>query len=302
MEDITHLTKIEVITSTWFLAASFALTADSFSHAVVKLAINKWNFLLFTVNVAIIVNEIFMLFQVVASSNCSNINSSDNCNISNAVSFSRCTDHSSVRMYYMIEIIKFFGYLIAKPGMLHLAYLRCSSVFKPFKKPAVIRFHYSIMAVRVLEIAILATTSITDLIKCQGSYCEPECSYIPTISFAREAAVPIFVIYYIIAEFIFYMKLFKVIREIYNDGNTQRDLYHQAALFTIDILQLSAMCVYRLVGLVVNLPTYRYAEVFSIAFTIFVMTKFWHMIPILTRSIGGSCDDTDIDKVNNIEN
>ncbi|CAG8709528.1 19829_t:CDS:1 [Dentiscutata erythropus] len=301
MEDVTRLTKIEVITSTWFLAASFALTVDSFSRAVVKRAINKWKLLLYSVNVAIFVNEIVMLFQVLASSNCPNINSSDNCKISNVVSFSRCTDHSSVRMYYLIDIIKFFGYLITKPGLLHLAYLRCSLVFKPFKKPAFVWFHYFIMATRVLEIAILATTSITDLIKCQGSYCDPECSYIPTVSLAREAVVPIFRIYYIITEFIFYMKLFKVIREIHNDENTHRALYHQAALFTIDILQLSVMCVYRLVGLVVKLPTYLYAELFSTAFTIFVMTRFWHMIPFLTRSISGNYGDTDIDKVNNIE-
>ncbi|CAG8744892.1 19342_t:CDS:2 [Dentiscutata erythropus] len=83
MEDITHLTRFEVITSTWFLAASFALTADSFSRAVVNRAINKREILLFSVNVAIFVNEIVMLFQVVASSNCPNTNSSG-CNISNA--------------------------------------------------------------------------------------------------------------------------------------------------------------------------------------------------------------------------
>ncbi|CAG8847863.1 9047_t:CDS:1, partial [Racocetra persica] len=129
-------------------------------------------------------------------------------------------------------------------------------------------------------LVVIFIISIIDSIQCSGTYCSPLCSAILLVYRIRESIVIVFRLYYIIAESLFYKKLFYEIKKIRNDTNTFRTLYHQTALFTIDIIQLTAICVFRTARLLgADIPTYTYAELFSTAFTIFVMTKFVDRIP-----------------------
>ncbi|CAG8460665.1 13342_t:CDS:1 [Acaulospora morrowiae] len=274
--DSTSIGPLGVIASTWLLSASFILTTDSFSRTLVKNNIKEAKWLLYAVNLAVLVNEIIMLPQIIASSNCSNARESPGCRAS-AVSFTRCSDYTSVRLFYSLDVIKYVSYTISKTGILHLAYQRCKSIYEPVGRLAFKRFHRIVLVIRALEITSLVIITTLDAIECQGSYCSPACSFIPTSSTMREMMVPFFRIYYIILEFIFYRELLHIVKHTKNEQN-YRDIIHQIILFSIDILQLSAMCIYRLLGFKYSLPTHLYAEIFSTSYTIFVMTRFWNRI------------------------
>ncbi|CAG8638066.1 3344_t:CDS:1, partial [Acaulospora morrowiae] len=194
-----------------------------------------------------------------------------------AVSFTRCSDYTSVRLFYSADAIKYVAYTIAKTGVLHLSYERCKSVYEPVRRLAFERFHHIIVALRALELISLVIITTMDAVKCNGSYCSPGCLFIPISSAIRQMMVPFFRIYYIILEFLFYRELLHIVKNTKN-GQNYRDIIHQIILFSIDILQLSAMCIYRLLGFKYRLPTHHYAELFSTAYTIFVMTRFWDRI------------------------
>ncbi|CAG8490127.1 10292_t:CDS:2 [Racocetra fulgida] len=91
--------------------------------------------------------------------------------------------------------------------------------------------------------------------------------------------------------------------ELRKDRSIRRVIFNQTFLFTIDIAQLLAMMVYREVGRFDHqLPTYLYAELFSTAFTVFVMTKFLDKIPKLQETVQNDADGTNNVNVNdNIE-
>ncbi|CAG8460721.1 13345_t:CDS:2 [Acaulospora morrowiae] len=250
--DSTSLGPLGIIVATWLLSASFILTTDSFSRTLVNNNIKEAKWLLYAVNLAVLVNEIIMLPQVIASSNCSNARESPDCR-ANAVSFTRCSDYTSVRLFYSVDAIKYAAYIIAKTGVLHLSYQRCTvnQFMSQFED-----YHAA---------------------KCLGSYCHPECSFIPTSSTIREMVLPFFRVYYIILEVLFYRELLHIVKYT-KRGQNYRDLIHQIVLFSIDIFQLIATCIYRLIGFRYNLPTHFYFELYSTAFTIFVMTRFWDKI------------------------
>ncbi|CAG8460701.1 13344_t:CDS:1 [Acaulospora morrowiae] len=280
--DSTSIGSIGIIISSWLLSASFILTIDSFSRTFVKNNIKEAKWLLYAVNLAVLINEIIMLPQVIASSNCLNASKSPDCR-ANSVSFTRCTDQTSVRLFYSLDVIKYAAYVVSKTGILHLSYQRCEAVYEPVKRLAFKRFHLIVLVLRTSEITSLVIITIIDAVKCMGSYCSPACSFIPTSWTVREMMVPFFRIYYIFLEIIFYRELLRIVKSNRSEQN-YRDLIHQIILFSIDILQLIAMCIYRLLGFEYNLPSHLYAELFSTAYTVYVMTRFWDRI----RRIFGS--------------
>ncbi|CAG8606508.1 5581_t:CDS:1, partial [Scutellospora calospora] len=242
---------------------------------------DKAFFTIVTVNAAIFFSEITAPFQVLTSSNCSEAQISYlNCT-SNAVSFTRCSDQSSVEWYYVFNIVRNLCYLIIKPGLLYLAYIRCTVVVTEFRSFGSSLFHHGIVLLRSLELLTWFIVSILDLAYCQGSYCDSMCKYIPTTFYINDIMSTIFRSYYIFMESIFYRILFKD-----NNKNLFLEICLQKALFTFDILQLLAMCSYRIAGLIIKegTPTYLYAEICSTALTIFVMTRFWHMITPLLKA------------------
>ncbi|CAG8647339.1 27049_t:CDS:2 [Gigaspora margarita] len=69
------------------------------------------------------------------------------------------------------------------------------------------------------------------------------------------------------------------------DKRIRRAIFHQTILFTIDIAQLLTIMVYRELGrFIYQLPSNIFAELFSTAFTIFVMTKFLDKFPELFKA------------------
>ncbi|CAG8503985.1 13553_t:CDS:2 [Dentiscutata erythropus] len=289
--DTTYLSSPEIITSSLFLAVSLALTADSFLRAIVDKTINSNYRLLFPINISILINEILMVFLIRASQICSDdsnalINLDPNCTYTAKVSFPKCSDKSSIYLYYTILPITRIFYLIIKPSMIYLAYKRAASISRKFASPLSRLIAYIFIAARIIEVVMTTTFFFVDGFKCRGSYCDPLC-WITCfkIYYVRDIVAPFFRVYYIIAESVFYLRLFQKVRELKNDKRIRRVIFHQSFLFTIDIIQLLAMMIYREVGRFEHqLPTYIYAELFSTAFTIFVMTKFVDRIPNLLEA------------------
>ncbi|KAF0535470.1 hypothetical protein F8M41_009592 [Gigaspora margarita] len=287
-DDTTYLSNLEIITSTWFLAVSLGLTADSFSRAIVERTIAPKYWLLFPVNISILVNEILMIYLVRASSICSidPKNSNLDCNYTAKVSFSKCSDDLSVYLYYGILSVTRVFYFIIKPSMLYLAYRRAVKYLPTFLKPLFVWTSFFLIAVRIIEVSVTTIFFFIDGFKCRGSYCDYLCwiTY-SKVYYARDAVAPIFRIYYIIAECIFYWALFKETLKSRKDKRIRRAIFHQAILFTIDIAQLLTIMVYRELGrFIYQLPSNIFAELFSTAFTIFVMTKFLDKFPELFKA------------------
>ncbi|CAG8475976.1 9898_t:CDS:1 [Dentiscutata erythropus] len=280
-KDTTYISVSENIFATWLLAVAFALTLDSFTRALIEKNIGKGYWLIIPVNISILINELLMPFSTSASAYCTS-NSLPGPSCQYVVSFGKCPSSSTVNLYlWTFPIIQFF-YLTSKPLVLHLAYVRCAAVFRPFRSLGFLWFHRILLTLRTLELSFIFVLSIFDSLKCQGTYCTPFCESVLLVYKIRESIVTIFRLYYIVCESLFYKKLFYEIRKIRNDTDTLRTLYHQTTLFTIDILQLTTICVFRTAKAAgANLPTYTYAELFSTAFTIYVMTKFVDRIPCL---------------------
>ncbi|CAG8562477.1 5365_t:CDS:2 [Cetraspora pellucida] len=257
VDDTTYISSFETITSTWFLAVSLALTADSFLRAIVDKTIDANYWYLIPVNISLLANEILMLFLVRASQICSSdtINLNNNCTYTANVSFSKCSDDSS----RAASVSETFGCFISR------------------------LIAWFFIVARIVEVSLTTTFFFIDGFKCQGSYCGPLCWLIYNkIYYVRDIVAPFFRIYYIIAETFFYWCLFKRTLELRKDKNIRRVIFHQTFLFTIDIAQLLAIMTYREIGRFDHqLPTYIYAELFSTAFTVFVMTKFIDKIPVL---------------------
>ncbi|RIB27629.1 hypothetical protein C2G38_2061378 [Gigaspora rosea] len=285
--DTTYLSNPEIITSSLFLAVSLALTADSFLRAIIDKTIDPNYRLLYPINISILINEILMFFLIRASQICSNdtTDSDPNCKYTVQVSFSKCSDTSSIYLYYTTLPFTRIFYFIIKPFMLYLAYKRAASVSNMFASPLSRLIAYFFIAAHYAEV-FMTSFFFVDGFKCRGSYCDTLC-WITwfKIYYVRDIVAPFFRIYYIIAESVFYWKLFQRTLESRKDKRVRRVIFHQSFLFTIDIIQLLAMMAYREIGRFDHqLPTYIYAELFSTAFTIFVMTKFVDRIPNLLEA------------------
>ncbi|KAF0436889.1 hypothetical protein F8M41_004627 [Gigaspora margarita] len=295
IDDTTYLSNPEIITSSLFLAVSLALTADSFLRAIIDKTIDPNYCLLYPINISILINEILMFFLIRASQICSNnpVDLDPSCKYTVQVSFSKCSDASSIYLYYTTLPFTRIFYLIIKPIMLYLAYKRAASVSKMFASPLSTLIAYLFIAARIAEVFMTTTFFFIDGFKCRGSYCDTLC-WITCfkIYYVRDIVAPFFRIYYIIAESVFYWKLFQRTLESRKDKRVRRVIFHQSFLFTIDIIQLLAMMAYREIGRFDHqLPTYIYAELFSTAFTIFVMTKFVDRIPNLLEANSNDTND-----------
>ncbi|CAG8550307.1 6861_t:CDS:2, partial [Cetraspora pellucida] len=188
-KDNSYIDRTFAIISSWFLAISLALTVYSFSLMISKLSVNKDIIIIIVVNVAVFLHEIIAPFQLIASSNCSEAQ----------ISNQTCAD---------------------APSLLYLAYRRCALVIVELDTPGCSLFH------------------------CCDRFDQD-----------------------------------KDRKEIL------QDICWQKVLFAFDMLQLCSMCIYRIVGLKIEeTPTYIYAELCSTAFTVFVMTRFWHMISRLQQA------------------
>ncbi|CAG8537742.1 14830_t:CDS:2, partial [Dentiscutata heterogama] len=254
MKDVTDVSPLETFISACFIIIGFTLTSYSFTRGVLmnKIRISGRNskayWLLIPINIALLINEILLPLLLVASSRCSSIserNISD-CIPVNVVNVNNCSEHSFVQLYsWIYPIIQFF-YIMSKPLLLHLAYLLLSVVFRDIRQIVFYSFHNFILIIRFLELIFIFIISIIQSTACQESYCSSICFGMPTIYKEKGA-----------------------------EGNDEKlsNISHQSTLLIIDIVQLTAMCVYRIVGIVIfDLPTYTFADIASTAYNIFVMT------------------------------
>ncbi|CAG8575408.1 6867_t:CDS:1 [Acaulospora colombiana] len=174
------------------------------------------------------------------------------------------------------------SYLIEKPILLYLAFLRCRTVFEPYRKHP--KIHYTLIGLRAIELFITLIVNIYENISCNESVMGPSCSQANLIWKIRDGMAPTFRLYYIISESIFYVKLFQTLSKRYdNDSKGQQLLRlrrYQTLIFTLDLICLISMSVYRILILVhSDLPTYIYLEIFSSALTVFVLTEFGLSLP-----------------------
>ncbi|CAG8505553.1 3407_t:CDS:2 [Ambispora leptoticha] len=176
-------------------------------------------------------------------------------------------------------------YLITKPIVLYLAYLRCRAVYEPYRKYR--HLHFFIIIVRVVELLVIVIINLHSNFVCGGEYtgiCQKE--YV--IYQIRDGLAPVFRFYYILSEGIFYIKLFSTLKNIHSseasDNTILRYRTYQTILFTLDLSILLAMSIYRMFYLTSNVPSYVYAELFSSALTVFVMTEFGLSIPEFFKS------------------
>ncbi|CAG8770203.1 8955_t:CDS:1, partial [Cetraspora pellucida] len=177
VDDTTYISGFETITSTWFLAVSLALTADSFLRAIIDKTIDPNYWILIPVNISLLANEILMLFLVRASQICSSdmINSNDNCTYTANVSFSKCSDDSSVYLYYSILPFTRIFYFVIKPSMLYLAYKRAATFSETFGCISSRLIAWFFIVARIAEVSLTTIFFFIDGFKCRGSYCDSLC-------------------------------------------------------------------------------------------------------------------------------
>ncbi|CAG8688161.1 6868_t:CDS:1, partial [Dentiscutata heterogama] len=200
------------------------------------------------VNGIVFINEIVLLAQVIVSYTCSDVNIL-NSDCADVLSLERCSDYLAVHLYYIFDTIRQFCYLIIKPGMLFLAYQRCYAVYKSFLGAGCQLANYLVIISRILLWLAWCSVAIYNYIKCQGSYCDPQCEFIPITFVINDAFATFYRAYYILLELLFYISLFRRNQPDSLGDEIIRDISRQKILFGIDIIQLLAMCAYRIVGL-----------------------------------------------------
>ncbi|KAF9585470.1 hypothetical protein BGW38_002233 [Lunasporangiospora selenospora] len=194
----------------------------------------------------------------------------------------------SHRSALWLNVINNVAYFITKPTTMYLAYLRCSAVFSPFQKFRWL--HYSLVAFRAAELFVIIVVNIIQNELCDGSIAKgTRCEGLAIAWTFRDAGAPVFRLYYIICEAIFYYKLFTTLKCM-SQGKKNVELMQyrrlQTSLFTIDLLILIFMSIYRIIGIFkTDLPTYVYYELFSSTLTIFTLTEFGLNIRILFNSV-----------------
>ncbi|KAF8951676.1 hypothetical protein BGZ46_003864, partial [Entomortierella lignicola] len=170
---------------------------------------------------------------------------------------------------------------------MYLAYLRCSSVYPQFRKAD--WFHYFIIGARAVELFAIIIVDIIQNYRCDGSVAVgTKCQNLDIAWIARNAGAPVFRLYYIICEAIFYVKLFTTLRAMADGKNVPLIQYRrfQTTLFTVDLVLLVFMSVYRVAGIFdTSLPTYVYFELFSSTLTIFNLTEFGLNIRVLFHTV-----------------
>ncbi|KAG0252933.1 hypothetical protein BG011_006679 [Mortierella polycephala] len=199
-------------------------------------------------------------------------------------------DTISLRAALWLNVVNNVAYFITKPITMYLAYLRCSAVFPAFQK--LDWLHFFLIGVRAVELFGIVIVNIIQNELCGGSVAKgTRCENLAIAWTIRDVGAPIFRFYYIICEGIFYYKLFTALREMSHGKNIELIQHRrlQTSLFTVDLLLLIFMSIYRIIGIFnKDLPPYVYIELFSSTLTIFTLTEFGLNI----RMLFGSVSDT----------
>ncbi|KAF9393556.1 hypothetical protein CPC16_001743 [Podila verticillata] len=205
------------------------------------------------------------------------------------VFFLICTafDTISFKTALWLNVINNIAYFITKPVTMYLAYLRCSTVFPAFQKFQWI--HYFLIGFRAIELFVIVIVNIIQNELCDGSVAKgTRCERYAIAWTFRDAGAPVFRFYYILCEAIFYYKLFSTLKSMSMGKNKQLIQYRrlQTSLFTVDLLLLIFMSIYRIIGIFdSSLPTYVYYELFSSTLTIFNLTEFGLNIRMLFGTV-----------------
>ncbi|KAF9941227.1 hypothetical protein BGZ65_004472 [Modicella reniformis] len=188
---------------------------------------------------------------------------------------------------HWIDMAIHLGYFVTKPTAMYLAYLRCSAVFPKFCK--LDWLHHLLIGARAIELLVIVVINILQNCLCRGSAGgDARCESLAIAWTFRNAAAPVFRLYYIICEAIFYVQLFTTLKGMSQGKNEAVVQYRrlQTSLFTIDLILLISMSIYRIVGIFdKTLPTYVYYELFSSTLTIFNLTEFGLNIRILFNTV-----------------
>ncbi|KAF9209399.1 hypothetical protein BGZ49_004704 [Haplosporangium sp. Z 27] len=261
----------ETLFGAFLVGGSLILSIHSLSRMVfLKRAASKYH-LFPIINIAQFINEICVFLLITTAFN--------------IISFQTAL---------WLNVINNVAYFITKPITMYLAYLRCSAVYPAFRR--LDWLHFFLIGFRAIELFTIVIVNIVQNILCNGSVAKgTRCAPLAIAWTFRDAGAPIFRFYYIICEAIFYYKLFKTLAGMSNGKNTELRQYRQlqTSLFTIDLILLTAMSVYRIVGIFdANLPTYVYYELFSSTLTIFTLTEFGLNIRKLFSSAHGDGHNT----------
>ncbi|KAJ1557945.1 hypothetical protein HK096_004431 [Nowakowskiella sp. JEL0078] len=257
------------------IGASLFLT----SHSVLRMLLmqidssQRWEFPV--MNGAMLLNEIAVMIYMFASENF----------ISN----------SSVWLMWL-SAVNNLAYFISKPLALWLSYLRCRSVFPQWRKAD--WFHFSFLGVRTVELFGIFVCNLIVNIACNGSYTlNNQCAGFLWVGKIRDVSAPIWRIYYIISESIFFVAIFRFLirRTTLLGTNSDENVMNivryqrlQATIFGFDLILLIAMSIYRMIYVFSSGPSYQYAELFSTALTFFNLTEFGLSLRTLYKSTNDS--------------
>ncbi|KAG0321992.1 hypothetical protein BGZ99_003576 [Dissophora globulifera] len=244
--------------------ASIVLTTHSLSRMVFLRRSGSKYHLFPIINVAQLINQFCIFFLI-------------------TVAFGTVSFHEGL----WLNVINNFAYFITKPITMYLAYLRCSAVYPEFRK--LDWFHWFMIAFRAIELFAIVVINIIQNYLCDGSVAKgTRCANLAIAWTFRDAGAPVFRLYYIVCEGIFYAKLFKTLKGMSQGKNVPLIQYRrlQTSLFTVDLLLLIFMSIYRIIGIFdKTLPTYVYYELFSSTLTIFNLTEFGLNIRTLFNTV-----------------
>ncbi|KAF9574075.1 hypothetical protein EC968_007467 [Mortierella alpina] len=201
----------------------------------------------------------------------------------------------SFRTALWLNVLNNFCYSITKPAMMYLAYLRCSAVYPTFTKAEWL--HYSLIAFRAVELFGIVVINVIQNHICDGFTDHgTQCERLAIAWTLQDAFAPMFRLYYIVCEAIFYVVLFRTLHGMAaGQENTGLLRYRrmQTTMLTIDLLLLIFMSIYRIMTNFILLPTYVYLELFSSTLTIFNLTEFGLNIRVLFYIVADAKENSD---------
>ncbi|CAG8547581.1 2563_t:CDS:1 [Paraglomus occultum] len=185
-----------------------------------------------------------------------------------------------------ITVMRCGIFIILRPSILYLAFLRCQAVYAPCRKHS--RIHYLVIGFAILQLTSLFIASIQYIITCpvQTNNCDTHDWEI--VYDFNDWITPLLRFYYLVLEGIFLVVVFSTFRRTNHSEDPQiiRQRRFQSYCFYLDLLFLAFSSTYHLLCIFKAFElTYETPELFSIAFTVFCMTEFGLIIPKLFKSI-----------------
>ncbi|CAG8506267.1 4828_t:CDS:1 [Paraglomus brasilianum] len=178
-------------------------------------------------------------------------------------------------------------FVILRPAILCLAFLRCQAVYAPCRKHS--RIHYSVIAVAALQVTSLFIASTQYSKSCQADQTEKCATDDWEIIYnINDIVTPALRFYYILLEGIFLVVVFSTFRRsnLSEDPQIVRERRFRTFFFCLDLFFLTFSSIYHLLCIFKSvIITYEIPELFSIAFTVFCMTEFGLIIPKLFKSV-----------------